>query len=238
MKTITLTLAMVFSSLLLSAQQVDAIRPVAESGNPSFSFMELPYAYDALEPFIDKMTMDIHYNRHHKGYFNNFLKAISGTEWEKMSIDEIFRHMSKAPTNVRNNGGGYYNHNLFWENMAPAGKGGEPSDELMQAIISAFGDFDAFMQQFGLAASTRFGSGWAWLNLDQKGTLFISSTPNQDNPLMDVVEKQGIPILGLDVWEHAYYLKYQNRRSDYIEGFWNIVNWNVVNDRYNKALKQ
>ncbi|MFU8844561.1 MAG: superoxide dismutase [Bacteroidales bacterium] len=200
--------------------------------------MELPYAYDALEPFIDKMTMDIHYNRHHKGYFNNFLKAISGTEWEKMSIDEIFRHMSKAPTNVRNNGGGYYNHNLFWENMAPAGKGGEPSDELMQAIISAFGDFDAFMQQFGLAASTRFGSGWAWLNLDQKGTLFISSTPNQDNPLMDVVEKQGIPILGLDVWEHAYYLKYQNRRSDYIEGFWNIVNWNVVNDRYNKALKQ
>jgi len=238
MKTITLTLAMVFSSLLLSAQQVDAIRPVAESGNPSFSFMELPYAYDALEPFIDRMTMDIHYNRHHKGYFNNFLKAISGTEWEKMSIDEIFRHLSKAPTSVRNNGGGYYNHNLFWENMAPAGKGGEPSDELMQAIISAFGDFDAFMQQFGLAASTRFGSGWAWLNLDQKGTLFISSTPNQDNPLMDVVEKQGIPILGLDVWEHAYYLKYQNRRSDYIEGFWNIVNWNVVNDRYNKALKQ
>jgi superoxide dismutase, Fe-Mn family len=236
MQTKALTLVLVFSSLLLSAQQVDAIRTIAESGKPSFSFMELPYSYDALEPFIDQMTMDIHYNRHHRGYFNNFLEAIAGTEWEKMSLQDIFRHIGKAPAGVRNNGGGYYNHNLFWENMAAAGQGGEPSDALMNAITTAFGDFDTFTQQFGKAAATRFGSGWAWLNTDHNGTLFISSTPNQDNPLMDVADKRGIPILGLDVWEHAYYLKYQNRRSDYIDGFWNIVNWNVVNERYTNAL--
>jgi superoxide dismutase, Fe-Mn family len=238
MKKKTFVVALLFSNFLLSAQQITAVHPVIEGGHPEFHFMQLPYAYDALEPFIDRMTMEIHYDRHHRGYFNNFMKAIDGTEWEKMSLKEIFSNMSKASAGIRNNGGGFYNHNIFWENLAPAGKGGEPSGELMQSITASFGNFDAFKQQFNQAALTRFGSGWAWLNTDEQGKLFISSTPNQDNPLMDVTELQGTPILGLDVWEHAYYLKYQNRRADYIDGFWNIINWHAVNDRYRNALNK
>jgi superoxide dismutase, Fe-Mn family len=238
MKTTTLIAVLFFTTFLLSAQQRVGVQPIADGGHSGFRFMELPYAYDALEPFIDQMTMDIHYNRHHRGYFDNFLKAIAGTEWEKMSMEEIFRNIDKAPASIRNNGGGYYNHNLFWENLAPASEGSKPSEELMNAITTAFGSFDEFRQQFGQAASTRFGSGWGWLNTTERGELFITSTPNQDNPMMSVAEKQGIPILGLDVWEHAYYLKYQNKRGDYIDGFWNIVNWSVVNKRYHSVLKK
>ncbi len=204
----------------------------ARTGKQVFEFRALPYSYDALEPFIDKMTMEIHYTRHHRAYYDNFIKAIAGTEWESMTLTDIFATVSKAPAVIRNNGGGYYNHNLFWENMAPHGHGGQMSDELKQAVESAFGSVEEFVRQFNDAAKGRFGSGWAWLAKDAQGKLFISSTPNQDNPLMDVAEKRGTPLLGLDVWEHAYYLKYQNRRPDYIDAFWNIVNWNAVNQRF------
>ncbi len=226
--TLTLIFTMTAQSFLFS-QNLSA-----QSGKPAYTFPELPYSYDALEPFIDKMTMEIHYTRHHRAYYDNFVKAIAGTEWESKSLDEIFAHISKAPAVIRNNGGGYYNHFLFWENMAPQGQGGQMSAGLKQAIESAFGSVEEFTKQFNDAAKGRFGSGWAWLVKDAQGNLFISSTPNQDNPLMDVAEKRGTPLLGLDVWEHAYYLKYQNRRPDYIEAFWNIVNWNAVNERFAK----
>lgn len=203
-----------------------------QNGKPAFEFPSLPYSYDALEPFIDKMTMDIHYSKHHRAYYDNFIKAIAGTEWENKSMNDIFAGISKAPVSIRNNGGGYYNHILFWENLAPQGMGGQMSTELQQAILSAFGSVEEFRKQFDDAAKGRFGSGWAWLVKDAQGKLFISSTPNQDNPLMDVSEKRGTPLLTLDVWEHAYYLKYQNRRADYIDAFWNIVNWNAVNERF------
>ena len=204
----------------------------AQSGKPVFEFPSLPYSYDALEPFIDKMTMEIHYSKHHRAYYDNFIKAIAGTEWENKSMNDMFAGISKAPVAIRNNGGGYYNHILFWENMAPQGQGGQISGELQRAILSAFGSVEEFKKQFNDAAKGRFGSGWAWLVKDAQGKLFISSTPNQDNPLMDVSEKRGIPLLTLDVWEHAYYLKYQNRRADYIDAFWNLVNWNAVNERF------
>ncbi len=223
---LTLVLTMTTQSSLFSQSSP------AQSGKPAFEFPALPYSYDALEPFIDKMTMEIHYTRHHRAYYDNFVKAITGTEWESKSLNDIFAGISKASAVIRNNGGGYYNHILFWENMAPQGQGGQMSAELKKAIESAFGSVENFIRQFNDAAKGRFGSGWAWLVKDAQGNLFISSTPNQDNPLMDVAEKKGTPILGLDVWEHAYYLKYQNRRPDYIEAFWNIVNWNAVNERF------
>ncbi|MDD2584774.1 MAG: superoxide dismutase [Bacteroidales bacterium] len=200
-----------------------------------FEFPKLPYAYDALEPHIDKMTMEVHYSKHHKAYFNNFVAAIKGTEMEKMTMEEIFANISKLPVAVRNNGGGFYNHVIFWENMKL--DGGKPSEKLAKAIDATFGSLDELKKQFSDAGKTRFGSGWAWLSVNSNGKLFISSTPNQDNPLMDVTEKRGTPILTMDVWEHAYYLKYQNKRPDYIEAFWNVINWDVVSERYDSLVK-
>lgn len=200
-----------------------------------FEFRLLPYEYDALEPYIDKLTVEIHYSKHHKTYFDNFINAVKGTPMESMNIREIFRNISNEPVAVRNNSGGYFNHTFSWECMNADG-GGVPNGKLSEAIGKTFTSFEEFKKQFSEAGKTRFGSGWAWLCLDDKGTLFICSTPNQDNPLMDIAEKKGIPLLTLDVWEHAYYLKYQNKRADYIEAFWNIVNWEEVAGRYEDAL--
>lgn len=192
----------------------------------AFELPDLPYAFDALEPNIDARTMEIHHDRHHAGYTNNLNNAIAGTDLEGKTIEEI---LANAGSNgaVRNNGGGYYNHNLFWTVMSPDG-GGAPEGALADAINERFGSFDAFKDEFSRAAATRFGSGWAWLIVDEAGHLAVTSTPNQDNPLMDVAEVKGTPILGLDVWEHAYYLNYQNKRPDYIQAFWNVVNWSEV----------
>jgi Fe-Mn family superoxide dismutase len=181
------------------------------------------------------MTMEIHYSKHHKAYFDNFMKAIAGTDLEKMEIEDIFKQMSKQPAAVRNNAGGYYNHILFWESMSPKA-GGKPEGKLLEAIVSKFGSFEDFKTKFSDAGKTRFGSGWAWLSVDEKGQIFISSTANQDNPMMDVVDQKGTPILALDVWEHAYYLKYQNKRPDYIAAFWNVVDWKKVESRYSKLV--
>lgn len=202
----------------------------------NFKFPDLPYSYDALEPYIDAQTMELHYSKHHKGYFTKFTNAIEGTELENKSLEELFANVSKHPVAIRNHGGGFYNHSLFWEVMSPNG-GGEPKGELADAIKKTFGSFDSFKEQFATAAKGRFGSGWAWLIVNDKKELEICSTPNQDNPLMDVADCKGQPIFGLDVWEHAYYLKYQNRRPDYIEAFWNVVNWDAV-DKYYKAAKK
>ena len=188
-----------------------------------FVLEKLPYSYDALEPYIDSTTMEIHHSKHHAAYTNNLNKAIEGSQLEGKPIEEILKNISNHSVAVRNNGGGFYNHNLFWNLMSPTG-GGKPEGELAKAIDKDFGSFDEFKDQFNKAATTRFGSGWAWL-VKQNGKLVIGSTPNQDNPLMDVSELKGRPILALDVWEHAYYLKYQNRRPEYIENFWHVVNW-------------
>jgi Fe-Mn family superoxide dismutase len=202
-----------------------------------FEFKSLPFAYDALEPYIDRQTVEIHYSRHHKAYFDNFMNAVNASGIETGDILEIFRNISKYPVAVRNNGGGYYNHNFYWENLKSPGAG-QPTGKLSDAITKKFGSFLDFRQQFSDAAKTRFGSGWAWLCVDEKGDLFICSTPNQDNPLMDIAGEKGTPVLTIDVWEHAYYLKYQNKRPDYVEAFWNIINWDVVSERYENALKQ
>ena len=199
-----------------------------------FELPALPYAYDALEPYIDKMTMEIHHTKHHNAYVTNLNKAIEGsTENEGKTLEQMFASISKLPAAVRNNGGGHYNHSMFWTLMKQNG-GGKPSGKIADAINSAFGSFDEFKAKFSTAAATRFGSGWAWLVV-QDGKLVVSSTPNQDNPLMDVAEVKGTPVLGLDVWEHAYYLKYQNKRPDYIENWWNVVNWDKVNELFSKA---
>lgn len=202
----------------------------------AFKLPDLPYAYAALEPNIDARTMEIHYTKHHAGYTNNLNNAIAGTDLDKMSIEDILANISSHSTAVRNNGGGYYNHDLFWKIMSPDG-GGEPSDRMniKKAIDRDFGSFAEFKAAFAKAAATRFGSGWAWLCVDSDDKLFICSTPNQDNPLMDVVPEVGTPILALDVWEHAYYLNYQNRRVDYIDSFFNVINWTEVTQRYNDA---
>lgn len=202
----------------------------------NFEFPALPYAYDALEPHIDRMTMEIHHTKHHRAYFDKFTAAIQGTDLESKSLTDIFAEISKAPAAVRNNGGGFYNHNLFWEILSPNG-GGEPSGKLAEAINAKFGSFEAFKTKFNDAAANRFGSGWAWLSVNADKSLCVCSSANQDNPLMDVHDCPGTPILGLDVWEHAYYLKYQNRRPDYIGAFWNLVNWNKVSENYEKTLK-
>ena len=201
-----------------------------------FEFQPLPYAYDALEPFIDMQTLEIHYGKHHKAYYDNFVNAIKGTEMESMDIKDIFRNISKYPVAVRNNSGGYFNHTFYWENMKAPGDS-LPKGKLSEAITKSFTSLDEFKKQFSDAGKTRFGSGWAWLCIDDNGSLFICSTPNQDNPLMDIAEKKGIPLLTMDVWEHAYYLKYQNKRADYIDAFWNIVNWEEVARRYESGLK-
>lgn len=201
----------------------------------NLKFEELPYGYDALEPYIDAQTMELHYSKHHNGYFTKLQNAVKGTEVENMSLSEVFKHISKYPVGVRNNGGGHFNHSLFWNVMGP-NKGGKPSGKLMEAINKHFGSFDEFQEKFEKAALGRFGSGWAWLIVKDDKSLAITDTANQDNPLMDVVEENGMPILGIDVWEHAYYLKYQNRRPDYVRAFWNVVNWDEVNRRYEELI--
>lgn len=200
----------------------------------SFELPKLPYAVDALEPHIDAKTMEIHHGRHHNGYTGNLNKAIEGTDLEGKSINDILKNLDMNNKAVRNNGGGYYNHNLFWTVMSPNG-GGKPSGDLAKAIDDTYGSFDAFKEKFSSAAATQFGSGWAWLCVHKGGKVEICSTPNQDNPLMPGVGCGGVPILGLDVWEHAYYLKYQNRRPDYINAFFDAINWNEVERRYAEA---
>lgn len=192
----------------------------------------LPYAYDALEPHIDARTMEIHHSKHHNAYVTNLNAAIAGTEAENLPLEDIVANISKYAPAVRNNGGGHWNHSFFWEILSA--NGGAPSAALASAIDSAFGSFENFKTEFAKAATTRFGSGWAWLIVKADGTLAITSTPNQDNPLMDIAEVKGTPILGLDVWEHAYYLNYQNRRPDYINAFFNVINWAEVNKRFGK----
>lgn len=199
----------------------------------AFELPKLPYEYTALEPHIDARTMEIHHSKHHNAYVTNLNAAVAGTDAEKLSIEEICKNISKYPMPVRNNGGGHYNHSLFWTILS--GTPSKPSAKLEAAINTDLGGMDKFKEEFNKAATTRFGSGWAWL-LVQNGKLVISSTPNQDNPLMDVADVKGTPILGLDVWEHAYYLHYQNRRPDYCAAFWNIVNWEEVSKRYEAAL--
>lgn len=200
----------------------------------AFTLPDLPYAFNALEPHIDARTMEIHHDKHHAAYTNNLNKALEGTEYADSSIEDVLANVSKLGAGVRNNGGGFYNHNLFWTVMAP-NAGGTPTGALAEGINQAFGSFEKFKEEFSTAAATRFGSGWAWLVVVD-GKLVVTSTPNQDNPLMDNAEVKGTPILGLDVWEHAYYLNYQNRRPDYVGAFWNVINWKQVSDNYEAAL--
>ncbi|MGN6618247.1 MAG: superoxide dismutase [Ilyomonas sp.] len=196
----------------------------------AFTLPPLPYAYDALEPYIDAQTMQIHHDKHHQAYVDNLNKAIAGTPNENKSLDEIIKNAGSISPAVRNNGGGHWNHSFFWEILAPQ-SAGQPNGELADAINSAFGSFDAFKEKFNAAGASRFGSGWAWL-IVKDGKLEVTSTPNQDNPLMDVAEVKGTPILGVDVWEHAYYLKYQNRRAEYLNNFWNVISWSKVAETY------
>ena len=197
----------------------------------AFELPSLPYAFDALEPHIDARTMEIHHGKHHAAYVANLNKAIEGTPLAGKSLEEIMKSIGTSSMAVRNNGGGHFNHTLFWTVMSPNG-GGAPKGDLAGAIDKKFGSFDQFKQEFSAAAATRFGSGWAWLCVDTKKELCVCSTPNQDNPMMDIAECPGIPILGIDVWEHAYYLHYQNRRPDYIAAFWNVINWEEVAKRF------
>jgi len=223
-------------SLVGGIKKVDAITNKINqslSGSIKMSKIELeklPYAFNALEPYIDAKTMEIHHDKHHAAYVNNLNKALEGTALEGKPLEDIFKEISKQPAAIRNNGGGVYNHNLFWQVMGP-GKGGKPVGALAEAIDGAFGSFDKFKELFSTAGATRFGSGWAWL-VKSEGKLVISSSPNQDNPLMDISEVKGYPVLTLDVWEHAYYLNYQNRRPDYIAEWWNAVNWDEVSKRF------
>ena len=196
----------------------------------AFELPDLRYDYNALEPYIDGRTMEIHHGKHHGGYTSKLNTAVEGSALADMSIEEILSGAGNHGAAIRNNGGGFYNHNLFWEVMGPDG-GGQPEGELLKAIQKDFGSFEEFRSKFSDAAATRFGSGWAWLIKTGSG-LAVTSTPNQDNPLMDVSEVRGTPVLGLDVWEHAYYLKYQNRRPEYIEAFWNVINWAEVSNRF------
>jgi len=198
-----------------------------------FELPPLPYGYDALEPSIDKRTMEIHHDKHHAGYVSKLNAAVEGTDMANLTLDELVINVSKYPVAVRNNGGGHWNHSLFWTVMKPNG-GGNPTGSLSDAINSSFGSFDEMKTQFNNAAATRFGSGWAWIVV-QNGKLAIGSTPNQDNPLMDISDFKGTPIIGIDVWEHAYYLKYQNKRPEYIENWWNIVNWEEASKRFSEA---
>ena len=198
-------------------------------------FPALPFAYNALEPYIDARTMEIHYDKHHRAYFTNFTAAIKGTPLENNTIEQIFSKVSAAGDAIRNNGGGFYNHVFFWNNLSARSAG--PSLELSAALTKTFGSFEKFKEVFSNSAKTRFGSGWAWLYLTSDRKLEVGSTPNQDNPLMDISPIKGIPLLAIDVWEHAYYLKYQNKRADYVDAFWNVVNWEEVNKRYREALK-
>ena len=198
----------------------------------AFTLAPLPYPYESLEPHFDTLTMQIHHDKHHQAYVDNLNKAVAGTENENKSLEELVAMAGKISPAVRNNGGGHWNHTFFWESLSA--KGGNPSGDLAAAIDKAFGSLDAFKEKFAQAGITRFGSGWAWL-IVKDGKLEVTSTPNQDNPLMDVAEVKGTPLLGCDVWEHAYYLKYQNKRADYLAAFWNVVNWNKVAARFNAS---
>jgi Fe-Mn family superoxide dismutase len=228
-----------------SDSTVKTTEPEVKMGNPNdvkadpgaFEMIPLPYGYDALEPYIDARTMEIHFSKHHLAYTNNLNKAIAGTPMEKMTIEELLNKLDIENKPVRNNAGGYYNHNMFWEIMGPA-KGGEPTGALAEAINKSFGSFADFKTLFSDAAAKQFGSGWAWLLTDKSGKLSIVSTPNQDNPLMTKLGIIGTPILLIDVWEHAYYLKYQNKRKDYIEAFFNVINWDKVSEKYNAAISK
>lgn len=199
----------------------------------AFTLAPLPFAYEALEPHIDTETMKIHHDKHHQAYVDNLNKAVAGTENENKTIEELVKAAGTISPAVRNNGGGHWNHTFFWDSLKN-NEGAKPTGKLAAAIDAAFGSFDAFKEKFNAAGTTRFGSGWAWLNVND-GKLEVSSTPNQDNPLMDVAEVKGTPILGCDVWEHAYYLKYQNKRPAYLEAFWNVVNWDKVAERFDKG---
>ncbi len=200
----------------------------------SHTLPALPYAFDALEPHIDAQTMQIHHDKHHQAYVDNLNKALAGTDGETKTLEELMANISAYPAAVRNNGGGHYNHSLFWDILG--NNGSQPTGDLAAAIDEAFGSLDALKEKMSTAGATRFGSGWAWLLVNAGGKLEVSSTPNQDNPLMDVAEVKGTPILGIDVWEHAYYLKYQNKRPDYLKAIFNVVNWDAVNARYKAAL--
>ena len=197
----------------------------------AFELPKLKYSYDSLEPHIDSKTMEIHHGKHHAGYTNNLNNAISGSELENHSIEEILKNLNMENSALRNNAGGYYNHNLFWDILSPSG-GGKPNGKLLESINNGFESFENFKEEFSKAAATRFGSGWAWLCVHENGTLKVCSTANQDNPLMPGIGCDGFPILGIDVWEHAYYLNYQNRRPDYINAFFNLINWGKVNEKY------
>ena len=222
--------------LMLAGAMLPTFSP-GEEGAQALRFSPLPYAYDALEPHIDAQTMEIHYNRHHRGYFDKLVQAVQGTDLAGKPLEEMLGEVGGWPVDVRNNAGGHYNHTLFWKVMSPEG-GGLPEGPLARQIDATFGSFPAFREEFKQAALSRFGSGWAWLCVADDGSLFVSSTPNQDNPLMDTVEQRGTPILGLDVWEHAYYLKYQNRRASYIDAFWNVANSAEVSARFDAAREQ
>ncbi|QQT28063.1 superoxide dismutase [Sphingobacterium spiritivorum] len=202
----------------------------------AFQLEALPYASDALEPHIDKETMEIHHDRHHQAYVDNLNKAIAGTDAENLSLEEIVKNISKYSPAVRNNGGGHFNHGLFWSVLG-ANAGGQPTGELATAIDETFGSFDELKKKLQEAGAGRFGSGWSWLIVGADGKLAVTSTPNQDNPLMDVAEVKGTPVLGIDVWEHAYYLKYQNKRPAYLEAIFNVINWDAVAERYAAAKK-
>lgn len=206
------------------------------SVSAQFSQKPLPYVYTDLEPFIDAQTMEIHYSKHHAAYIKNLNAAVVGTEAATMTLTEIFSNVSKLSLAIRNNAGGHYNHELFWSLLTPI-KNTKPSGDLEKVINETFGSMDALKEKINAAATSRFGSGWAWLSVDKDNRLVVSSTPNQDNPLMDVAETKGTPILGIDVWEHAYYLKYQNKRADYLTSIWNVINWNQVSENYKLATK-
>jgi Fe-Mn family superoxide dismutase len=200
----------------------------------AFTLDPLPYANNALEPHFDALTMEIHHDRHHQAYVTNLNAAVTGTELEGKTIEELLAGISKAPAPVRNNGGGHWNHTFFWKSLSASG-GGEPTGELGKAITAKFGSFQAFKDEFKKASIGRFGSGWAWLIVKEGGEIAITSSPNQDNPLMDIAEVKGTPVIGLDVWEHAYYLKYQNKRPDYIDAYWNVVDWKAADALYTAA---
>jgi len=201
----------------------------------TYILADLPYAYDALEPYIDEKTMKIHHQKHYRSYLENFLKAIKNTKLENQSFESIFQNISQHPDSVKNNGGGFYNHTIFWKSMAPGGVKIHQG-ELHDKLVKYFGTFDKFKEEFSMSAASRFGSGWAWLIKRKDNELVVTSTPNQENPLMDITKIMGTPLLCLDVWEHAYYLKYQNRRTDYIDAFWNVVNWEEVEKRYKSKV--
>jgi Fe-Mn family superoxide dismutase len=211
------------------------LKSITMSNLQTLELPSLPYAYDGLEPYMDAKTVEIHYDRHHRTYFNNYVNAIKGTAYENMPIEKVFGEISKAGNAVRNNGGGFFNHVLFWDNL---GKGSsKPSAELTSAIDTTFGSFDKLKDDLSTACKTQFGSGWGWLYLTADKNLAIGSTPNQDNPLMDISPIKGMPLLTIDVWEHAYYLKFQNKRADYVDNIWNIINWDEVSRRYKQAMK-